>query len=169
MVQLKYTCALLLQSTNALFAKIVFYTQNLNLWGKHLQKMADCNKYMTWPVTHDWIRHLSCTGLNVCRLQPIQMKEILLFKCSGACFRYILIYSANVFLLHSGIPANVKQSKNVGKRMETAVLYHSPFVFGYIQSAILTIQTRPTKLNNWPFYIKYWYKKVVKTWKRGQF
>ena len=34
------------------------------------------------------------------------MKEILLFKCSGAFFRYILIHGANVFLSHSGMPAN---------------------------------------------------------------
>ena len=57
---------------------------------------------------------------------PIKMKETLLFKCSGACFRYIVIYSANVFLSHSGIPANAKQSKNIGKRMETAMVHHSP-------------------------------------------
>ena len=36
-----------LNSTGALFAKIVFYNQNLNLWEKHLQKMAGCNKYTT--------------------------------------------------------------------------------------------------------------------------
>ena len=35
------------KSTDALFAKIVFYNQNLYLCGKHLQKMAGCNKYMT--------------------------------------------------------------------------------------------------------------------------
>ena len=27
-------------------------------------------------------------------------------KCSGVCFKYILIYGAYVFLSHSGIPAN---------------------------------------------------------------
>ena len=38
-------------STNARLEKIVFYNQNLNLWGKHLQKMAGCNKYMTYSRT----------------------------------------------------------------------------------------------------------------------
>ena len=52
--------------TDAIFAKIVFYLQNLNIWGKRLE-----NAINTWQAfTHDWIRHLSCTGLNVCRLDP---------------------------------------------------------------------------------------------------
>ena len=67
------------------FLKIYFFFwyQNLNLWGKFLQKMASCKKYMTKFV----VSHLQgeCSSLT-----PI--KRLVLDN--------VLVYHSNVFLLH---------------------------------------------------------------------
>ena len=71
---------------------------------------------------------MSCTGLNVCLLQPIQMKVILFFKVRVPVLDtrlytvLMFLYSPVAYLL---MPI---QSKNVSKRMEAAVLYHSHIV-----------------------------------------
>ena len=90
--------------------KLFFYNQNLNLWGKHLQKMAGCNRYMTIihaPLNLSFVMYRAdCLSLTAYTNE--RNTNVLLFKSLGACFRYILICSANVFLSHSGILANAK-------------------------------------------------------------
>ena len=80
-----------------------FYNQNLNLLGKLLQKLASCNKCMTY---HSHTNEFLISHVQFLSLTAYKMKEISLFICMEACFRYVLIYGASVFLSHSGTVAN---------------------------------------------------------------
>ena len=110
------------------FCKNRFFIIKIWIYGENTFKRWQVATNTWQPFTHDWICHLSFTWLNVCRLQPIQMKEILLLKFSGACFRYILIYSANVFLSHSSMPANAKTIWQCRQKDGNCNLVLSPIV-----------------------------------------
>ena len=116
----------------------------------------------TWqPFTHDWICHLSSTGLNVYHLQPTKMKEISLFKCMEACFLF-LIYSANVFLSHSSTLTNAKTIWECRLKDGNSSLVTYTY-FLYLYTIPIPIRSRQTKTTyNQPIKIKYWYRKVEK-------
>ena len=112
------------KSTDAIVAKIFFY--QIWIYREHVVKRWQV-AINTWqPLEHDWIRHLSCTGLNVCRYK---MKEIFIFKCMETCYRYVIYTVLRFFLSNRRTLANDKTSWEYRSKDEKSSLVTFTYLF----------------------------------------
>ena len=145
------------------FCKKSFFIIKIWIYGENIFKR--------WQIAiNTWLSHSRMIESVICHIQGWIYVAYSLYKWKKYYFLNVrvpvldtFLYTVLMFFCRTvAYLLMPKQSKNGGKRMETAAVHHSPICFAYIQSAIFTIRSRPTKLNNWPFTIKYRYRKVVK-------
>ena len=104
--------------------KSFFFIIRIWIYEEHLQKMTGCNKYMTL-IIHTWL-NLSFVMYRVECLSLTAYTNERNTTYDRVPVLDTFVYTVLFFYRTLACLLMLKQAKNVGKRMETAVLYHSP-------------------------------------------